>query len=87
MKSQLDEGKAELHKLESKVENAQASVRDKYRQTIEELGEKLVAAETKLEEIELAGEEALKDLKDEAEKIWSAFKAGVDVFRDFSNHS
>ena len=87
MKSQLDEGKAELHKLESKVENAQADVRDKYRQTIEELREKRVAAETKLEEIGRAGEEVWEELKDEAERTWAAFKAGVDVFRDFLNHS
>ena len=87
MKSQLDEGKAELHKLESKVGNAQAGVRAKYWQTIEELHEKRVAAETKLEEIESAGEEAWKDFKDEAERTWTAFKAGVDVFRDFLDHS
>ena len=64
MKSQLEEAKAELHKLESKVGNAQASVREKYWQTIEELREKRVAAETKLEEIEHAGEEVWEDLKD-----------------------
>ena len=87
MKLQLEEGKAELHKLESKVGNAQAGVREKYWQTIEELREKRVAAETKLEEIEHAGEEVWEDLKDEAERTWTAFKAGVDAFRDFSDHS
>ena len=87
MKLQLEEGKAELHKLESKVGNAQAGVREKYWQTIEELREKRVAAETKLEEIEHAGEEIWEDLKDDAERTWTAFKAGVDVFRDFLDHS
>ena len=87
MKSQLDEGKAELHKLESKIDSAQAGVRERYRQTIEELREKRLAAETKLEEIERASEEAWEDIKDEAEKTWTAFKAGMDVFRDFSDHS
>ena len=87
MKSQLEEGKAELHKLESKLENAQAGVRDKYRQIIEELHEKRLAAETKLEEIEHAGEEVWEDLREEAERTWTAFKAGMDVFRDFSDHS
>ena len=87
MKSQLEEGKAELHKLESKVGNAQGGVRAKFWQTIEELREKRVAAETKLEEIELAGEEVWEDLKDEAERTRTAFKAGLDVFRDFLDHS
>jgi DNA repair ATPase RecN len=87
MKSQLDEWKAELQELESKAGNAQADVRDKYRQTIEELHEKRVAAEAKLEEIGRAGEESWEDLKDEAERIWTAFKASVDAFRDYSNHS
>ena len=87
MKSQLDEAKAELHELESKAGNAQADVRDKYRKTIGELREKRVAAETTLEEIRRAGEETWEDLKDEAERTWTAFKAGVDAFRDFSDHS
>jgi DNA repair ATPase RecN len=87
MKSQLDEVKEELHKLELKVGNTQAGVRDKYWKTIEELREKRLAAETKLEEIERSGEEAWEDLKDEAERTWKAFKAGVEVFREFSNHS
>jgi DNA repair ATPase RecN len=87
MKSQLDEGKAELHKLESKLGTVQADVRDKYRQRVEELRQKRVEAEKKLEEIERVGEEAWEDLKDEAERTWAAFKAGVDVFRDFSDHS
>ena len=87
MKSQLEEGKAELHKLESKVGNAQGGVREKFWQTIEELREKRVAAESKLEEIERAGEEVWEDLKDEAERTRTAFKAGLDVFRDFLDHS
>jgi hypothetical protein len=46
-----------------------------------------VAAETKLEEIGRAGEESWEDLKDEVERTWTAFKASIDAFRDFSNHS
>ena len=87
MKSQLGEWKAELQELESKAGNAQADVKDKYRKTIEELYEKRVAAETKLEEIGRAGEESWEDIKDEVERTWTAFKASVDAFRDFSNHS
>lgn len=87
IKSQLDEWTAELHKLESKAENAGADVRDKSRQAIEALHEKRVMAETKLEEIREAGEDSWEDLKDEAEKTWVAFKASIDTFRDFSDHS
>ena len=87
MKSQLDEGKAELHELEAKARNAQADVRDKYQHTIEELHEKRVAAEKKLEEIGRAGEDAWEDLKDEAERTWAVFKTSVNAFRDFSDHS
>jgi DNA repair ATPase RecN len=87
MKLQLDEGKAELHKLEAKVGNARADVSEKYRRTIEELHEKRLAAETRLEEIRHVGEETWEDLKDEAERTWTAFKAGLDAFRDFSDHS
>ncbi len=87
MKLQLEEGKAELHRLESEAGNAQAGIREKYLQTIDELREKRVAAETKLEQIERSGEEVWEDLKDEAERTWTAFKAGMDVFRDFLDHS
>ncbi len=87
MKSQLEEGKAELYKLESKVGNAQEGVREKYLQTIRGLREKWVAAETKLEQIERSGEEVWGDLEEEAERTWTAFKAGMDVFRDFLDHS
>jgi chromosome segregation ATPase len=87
MKSQLDEWTAELRALESKAENAQAGARDKYRQASKELHAKRVEAETKLEEIRHAGEETWGDLKEEVERSWAAFKAGVDAFRDFSDHS
>lgn len=87
MKSQLDEGKAELQKLESKAGNARAEIREKSRQAIEELHEKRVVAEMKLKEFEHAGEEAWEDLKEEVERAWTAFKAGMDAFSDFSDHS
>ena len=87
MKLQLDEVKEDLHKLESAIGNAQAGVRDKYRKSIEELREKRLVVETKLDEIEHSGEEAWEDLKDETERAWTAFKAGVEVLRKFSDHS
>ena len=87
MKSQLDESKAELHDLESKAGNVQADVRDKYQRIIEELHEKRVAVETKLEEIGRAGEDAWEGLKDETDRTWTAFKASINAFRDFSDHS
>ncbi len=87
MKAQLDEWGEELHTLESKVGDARADASNKYRQAIEELREKQAAAESRLEEIRRAGEEAWEELKDEAERTWAAFKAGLDAFRDFSDHS
>jgi len=87
MKSQLDEWKDELHKLEAKAGNAEAGVRDKYHEAIEELRERRATAEAKLDEIRHVGEEAWEELEDEAEKAWKALVASVDVFRDFSDHS
>ena len=87
MKAQLDELGAELHKLEAKAENTRSDLRDKYRQTMEELREKQAAAETRLGEIRHAGEETWEELKDEVERAWTAFKAGLDAVRDFSDHS
>ena len=87
IKAQLDELTAEVHELESKVENAGADVRDKSRQAIEALHEKRVMAEMKLEEIRHEGEDSWEELKDEAERAWVAFKASIDAFRDFSDHS
>lgn len=87
LKSQLDEWTAELRELEYKAEQAGANVGHKYRQAIDELREKRADAETKLEQVKHAGEETWEDIKDEAERAWTAFKAGVDAFRDFSDHS
>jgi hypothetical protein len=41
----------------------------------------------KLEEIRHAGEEAWEDLRDDAERTWTAFKTALDALRDFSDHS
>ena len=87
MKSQLDEWKAELHKLESKAADAEAGARDKYHEAIEELRGKRAVAEAKLAEIRHAGEDAWEEIEEEAEKTWKALVVSVDAFRDFSDHS
>jgi membrane protein involved in colicin uptake len=87
MKAQLDAWGAELHELESRAEHARADLKERYRRSIEELRDKQAAAENKLREIEHAGEETREDIKDEIERVWAAFKASLDAFRDFSDHS
>jgi hypothetical protein len=87
MKSQLDEWGAELHKLEAKAGNAEAHLSERYRQAVAALRQKHLATETKLEEIRHSGEQSWEELKDEAERTWVAFKAGLDAFREFSDHS
>lgn len=87
IKSQLDEGKSELHQLEARARNAQADIQEKYHHAAEELHKKRLLTEMKLEEIGQSSEEAWHEFKDDAEKAWAAFKAGLDAFRDFSDHS
>jgi chromosome segregation ATPase len=87
MRAQLDEWTADLHKLEAKAGSLEADVADRYRHAIAELRDKRDEAEAKLENIRHAGEETWEELRDEAEKTWTAFRAGLDVFRDFSDHS
>lgn len=87
MKAQLEEGKAELHRLEARARDAQADIREKYHHTAEELHRKRLTAEAKLDTLRHAGEEAWEAHRDEVEKTWDAFKAGLDAFRDFSDHA
>ncbi len=84
MKARLDEVKEELHRLEQKIG---LEARETSRKTLDELHEKRVTAESRIEELDEAGEEGWEHMKDEAEKTWKAFKAGVDTFRDFSDHA
>lgn len=84
MKAQLDEVKDELHRLEQKIG---LEAREKSRNTLDELHDKRTAAESRIEELDEAGEEGWEHMKDEVEKTWKAFRAGVDAFRDFSDHA
>jgi DNA repair ATPase RecN len=87
LKAQLDEWSEDLRKLEARVGKAETGVADKYRHAIAELHEKRAAAEAKLEALRHSSEETWEDHKDDAERIWTAFKAGLDVLRDFSDHA
>ena len=87
LKAQLDEWSAELHRLEARVGKAGMDAGDKYRHAIDELRERKAAAEAKLDELSDAGEDTWEDLKDEAERIWKAFRVSLDVLRDFSDHA
>lgn len=84
LKAQLDEVKDDLHRLEQKIG---LEAREKSRKTLDELHDKRTAAESRIEELDEAGEEGWEHMKDEAEKTWKAFRAGVDAFRDFSDHA
>jgi len=85
MQSRLAKWEAELNSLEAKLEGAEARVKDRYLHAVQALRDKHRAIESKLDQIRR--EDAWEELKDEVERIWVAFKAGVDAIRDFSDHS
>jgi SMC interacting uncharacterized protein involved in chromosome segregation len=81
LKSQLDEINDEVDALEARYDSAEAEVKKKYTEQLEEAKAHRAAAEKKLEEIRVAGEDAWEDLKAEAEHTWKAFKNSVNYFK------
>ncbi|MEE9492024.1 MAG: hypothetical protein V3W04_01410 [Gammaproteobacteria bacterium] len=87
MKTLLDEGKDELKDLESSARHLRSSSEDRYQRLLLDFHEKRLAAEKKLEDIEVAGEDVWDEIRDEAERTWSAFKTGLEAFRNYTDHS
>jgi hypothetical protein len=87
LKARLNAWSAEFHRLEARADVMGSEVGEKYRNSMAELHRQRLAVQRRLEQIEDAGEHAWHELRDEAERIWIAMKAGLDALRDFSDHA
>ena len=70
LQAELDEWSAEINKLKAKADKAEADIKLKYYEQIEELREKQEAANGKLTELMAASDDAWEDLKAGAESAW-----------------
>ncbi len=71
IKSQLDVWSAEIDKLQAKAEIAEADMKHKYQEQVDNVKSLREAAEEKLTQLQEAGDSA-----------WNDFKAGVETARD-----
>ena len=81
MKRRLDEWNAEINRLDEKVHEVKADLKEKYESQIEELRQKGDEIEKKLEKSRAAGEDALEKLKSDADRTWTALKDSVNTFK------
>ena len=85
MKAKIDEWNADLAKLEARSREAEADMRLKYDQQIQELREQRQKAEERLKELQCAGEESWEKMRDGMEAAWDdmsrAFREAMDRFR------
>jgi multidrug resistance efflux pump len=76
-KAQLDELDAKIDVLKAKAKQAGASVKADYYETVEDLQKKRSEAQTKLQHLRDAGDDAWEDMKQGVEESWTAFAAAV----------
>ncbi len=85
MKAKIDEWNADLAKLEARSREAEADMRLKYDQQIQELREQRQKTEERLKELQRAGEESWEQMRDGMESAWDemnrAFREAADRFR------
>jgi phage host-nuclease inhibitor protein Gam len=81
LKAQLDDINADLDNLEAKVNDARADVKEEYQEKLHEAKEARVIAETKLQKLRDAGEDAWEEMKAEAEHTWKALRNSVNYFK------
>lgn len=85
LQAQLDEWNATIDTLKAKAEKEKAEAKISYLETIEELQHKRMTARKKLQELQLAGDDALEELKDGIQQAWSelgeAVKAAISKFK------
>lgn len=73
--AQLEEWNAQIALLKVRADKARAEAKIEYYKTIEALQHRQDEAETKLQELKTAGDEAWEDLKTGAEKAWAEVKS------------
>lgn len=85
MKANLDSWNASIAKLEAQAKHAEADVKIKYREQIEEFEKQREHAHEKLEELRTAGDGAWEDMRSGLENAWDtmdkAMKAAASRFR------
>jgi len=75
--AQLKEWSAQINLMEAKVENAEADLRIKRLDVINDLRAKQRVATEKLKELEKSSGDAWDQVKITAEKIWADLKDGI----------
>ena len=78
MKAKLDEWNADIAKIEAKAESAEADMKIKYHQKIDELKQQREEATTKLDELQNSGDEAWEDIKAGLESTWDSLGNAVN---------
>ncbi len=77
--AQLREWNAQITLLKAKAETAKANAKVEYYTTLEVLQHKRDAAQTKLQELHEAGDEAWEEVKIGAEKAWAEIKTSFQA--------
>ncbi|WP_342070301.1 coiled coil domain-containing protein [Yoonia algicola] len=77
LQAQLDEWNAEIDKLKSKTDSAQADAKIEYYEQIDNLRQQQLEAQARLNELQNAGETAWEDLKAGVESAWYSLESSV----------
>ena len=77
MKAKLDEWDADIAKIEAKAEYAEANMKIKYNEKIDELKQQRKEATSKLHELQSAGDEAWEDIKTGLDSAWDSLGKAV----------
>jgi len=75
MKAKIDEWNADIDKLTAKADQAEADVKIRYHQQLEELRAKRQEMENKIADLQSAGESAWEEMKQGVESSWATWKA------------
>ncbi len=77
-KAQIDQWNADIEKLEAKAREARADAKIEHEKKLKEARARRDAAQGKLDELKSASGEAWEDVKQGAERAWSACREAVD---------
>lgn len=81
LKGRLDDLDDRIKKLEMKGKQFEGEARKEYEKRLQDLREKRVHVDRKIDEIRAAGEETWQSLKAEAEHTWKALGNSFNYFK------